>query len=598
MTAVTPADAPAKFVHRLVDRKAFTRAQVILFLPNVVMLCAFVFCHLYRFQAAHLLHPATIAMTNNYLLTGLAGMYAYGVQWPLLAALLHSSSAAMQANRADIKASSNIGEQAARHSPYETALHNVKLIGPEWVQTLLWIISHLLVAPFTWWNIMVSFTVGPAHLQLCRSVAIGTIRREFDNGVSQYVRSFINRFIPGLLFCMFLFSYGLMTAFSYTALVSNAQGGQLAEIDFSVLPEVTFCAQNINEVSARGCRSAALQPLQSTAGHRTRSSAACKGHPRAARTGTAGCCSRHTPPVCMWVPQSYVAQFCTNAQPIIGWWQPYMRRETCNDGGWADIYRSLYDACEGRFVYDGVAEAVLYGIIASVSSYGVLLGYEVILGIEPDLAHATLANLHKVAGSRILLAAIGSYALVVACIPLEISRMLSAQPGSSSEARTSNTLGSVLSGKQLGTFWVTFLAIPLCMTLVLLMIVFLWRRYSPKKVRRQFLSCAPPGRPRPEHHHTVRARWLKESHLVGRWRFFRPNSSAPGHLLCPLYGRRGPDPSPAGCPLLDSPSRPPSGDGSMSCRQAKRWQRRCDGDVVPHSARPDLAGQARQGPLD
>jgi len=542
MTAVTPADAPAKFVHRLVDRKAFTRAQVILFLPNVVMLCAFVFCHLYRFQAAHLLHPATIAMTNNYLLTGLAGMYAYGVQWPLLAALLHSSSAAMQANRADIKASSNIGEQAARHSPYETALHNVKLIGPEWVQTLLWIIIHLLVAPFTWWNIMVSFTVGPAHLQLCRSVAIGTIRREFDNGVSQYVRSFINRFIPGLLFCMFLFSYGLMTAFSYTALVSNAQGGQLAEIDFSVLPEVTFCAQNINE--------------------------------------------------------SYVAQFCTNAQPIIGWWQPYMRRETCNDGGWADIYRSLYDACEGRFVYDGVAEAVLYGMIASVSSYGVLLGYEVILGIEPDLAHATLANLHKVAGSRILLAAIGSYALVVACIPLEISRMLSAQPGSSSEARTSNTLGSVLSGKQLGTFWVTFLAIPLCMTLVLLMIVFLWRRYSPKKVRRQFLSCAPPGRPRPEHHHTVRARWLKESHLVGRWRFFRPNSSAPGHLLCPLYGRRGPDPSPAGCPLLDSPSRPPSGDGSMSCRQAKRWQRRCDGDVVPHSARPDLAGQARQGPLD
>lgn len=278
MTAVTPADAPAKFVHRLVDRKAFTRAQVILFLPNVVMLCAFVFCHLYRFQAAHLLHPATIAMTNNYLLTGLAGMYAYGVQWPLLAALLHSSSAAMQANSADIKASSNIGEQAARHSPYETALHNVKLIGPEWVQTLLWIISHLLVAPFTWWNIMVSFTVGPAHLQLCRSVAIGTIRREFDNGVSQYVRSFINRFIPGLLFCMFLFSYGLMTAFSYTALVSNAQGGQLAEVDFSVLPEVSFCAQNINEVSARGCRSAALQPLQSTAGRRTRSSAACNGH--------------------------------------------------------------------------------------------------------------------------------------------------------------------------------------------------------------------------------------------------------------------------------------------------------------------------------
>jgi len=187
-------------------------------------------------------------------------------------------------------------------------------------------------------------------------------------------------------------------------------------------------------------------------------------------------------------PQTYVDAYCTHAYPAIGWWQPSMRRETCNDGGWANLYRSMYDACEARFVYDGLAEIIIFGLLASVSVFGLLMGFEIILGIAPDLAHATLSSIHKVAGSLLMLGAIFCYALSGFFVPLEISRMLTAKPGSASDARTGYTLGSALSGTNLGTFWAPMLIGPLIGMLVLLSVEFVRRKYSPRLNRSHFLS--------------------------------------------------------------------------------------------------------------
>jgi hypothetical protein len=132
-----------------------------------------------------------------------------------------------------------------------------------------------------------------------------------------------------------------------------------------------------------------------------------------------------------------------------------------------------------------------FALIASVSAYAILIGYEIMLSIEPNLTSASLSNIYKIAGSWPLRCAMLFFGLIIMCIPLEVARMLSAEPGSSSYPRTGSSFGSVLSGRQIGSFWVIWLAMPDCLLAILLIIEFFRRKVSPARFDSHFLSCEP-----------------------------------------------------------------------------------------------------------
>lgn len=257
---------------RLVDFDSFTTSQVVLFAPNLIMLAAYAFCHLFRFESAHLLHPTVFAATSNFDITALFGVYSWGLMWPLLAGILHAGTAVRFSSSKDApKVSSKAkGEDTAKlakdpsedlliEAPpdhtnikeYDVAVRDATAIGPEWVQILIWSACHVLIAPRVTWVIVAAIAVSLGLLQLCRFVCIGTVRREFYSsaGVPHYVSRFVLRWFACLIFVMFTFSYSLVMSFSYPAIVAGAFGGESAEFDFSVLPDITFCAQYVNQVS-------------------------------------------------------------------------------------------------------------------------------------------------------------------------------------------------------------------------------------------------------------------------------------------------------------------------------------------------------------
>jgi hypothetical protein len=251
---------------RLVDVDSFTNSQLILLAPNAIMLAAFIFCHAFRFESDHLLYPTVFAATSNFDITAMFGVYSWGLMWPLLAGILHAGTAAKFSAPKDAPKVSKMREDTTKLTEdpsdvgahdlsnvqeYDVAVRNATAIGPEWLQALIWSACHVLIAPRVTWVIAAAIAVGLVVLQLCRSVCIGTVRREFysSTGIPHYVARFVLRWFACLIFNMFTFSYSLTMSFSQPAVVAGEYGGEDAEFVFTVVPDIPFCAQYINQVS-------------------------------------------------------------------------------------------------------------------------------------------------------------------------------------------------------------------------------------------------------------------------------------------------------------------------------------------------------------
>ena len=131
-------------------------------------------------------------------------------------------------------------------------------------------------------------------------------------------------------------------------------------------------------------------------------------------------------------------------------------------------------------------------MVAGAAAFGMMMAYEIILSLEPELANASLTTVFKIAGSFLLQVAIVLYGVISVCIPIGVARMLSARPGISSEDRTGHSLESKLLGRGINGAMTVLLGSPVFLLVVCLCIEFFRRKVSPQRHRSHFISCAPP----------------------------------------------------------------------------------------------------------